>query len=486
MILENGGDIFGRQRRDFITSSCRRLLDHYCPSSSSLTSSSSAFFLHTIRQGRHRHLLTPTIYHAYVNSLSFSSSKNTGGQNGDDDGYDKIEDDEEEWIPPQRHLGGGAGHSGSDPSTRNMITKIKPNIITEIDQSKLYTQQRRIDEATDALFVLTPEEEATMTTEEISKRIDEVLALEEELEQQALEMELMQEEAEEEEEVMPTHPVIDWLQTRRAALGVESLDSSSMSPSASSSSGSIPVEKHTLLTCDEIQALLKYYGGHDIVVIEDDPEFSRMGGADGMIFCSSSDSTGSSGYNNIHQQTFRIMTLTRGLVDHMKERQLDEIGVPDAQLSLGKKTQQRQKQQRPSGGVGITESLSSSWQIIDCRNYIVHIMDPTTRANLGLEALWAGKDSLWKLDWTDEDAVDDYVANQQQQQVMNNPDSGSASWDDGRFIHRLERTTFSTTSPRHRPVIAFATKRGDRRAGRKQSRRQREQRHQQQQQRFTR
>mmetsp|Transcript_39010 Transcript_39010/g.94424 ORF Transcript_39010/g.94424 Transcript_39010/m.94424 type:complete len:556 (+) Transcript_39010:1515-3182(+) len=438
---------------------------------------------------------------------------------------DENDHDEEEWIPPQRPIGkksmttstssvtattsaSSSTTTDTNDSTSAVVAGGIPttNNSQQQEQAQLYTQQRRIDEATDALFVLTPEEEATLTDEELSRRVDEVLALEEELEQQAFEMELQQldlqnetegeeeEEEEEEKDNSPAEPAIDWLRTRRAALGESndknSGDNSSNSKLSSSSSSVIPVEEHRLLTRDEILTLLEFYGGHDIVVIDDDVQHPRMGGADGMIFCSTSPSSSSSDNGAIngpiyqYQQSFRVMALTRGLVEHMKERGLHEIGVPGAQLSLGKKSQQpgSQSSRRSGGSTGLGSSLessSSSWQIIDCRNYIVHIMDPMTRSKFRLEALWTGKDPIWKLDWTDEDAVDKYVGDQQKQQHKqqrydddDNGDTGNP-WDDGRLIHRLERTSFSTA--RHRPVIASSTKNRDRRAGRRQRRRLREQ-----------
>jgi hypothetical protein len=345
-----------------------------------------------------------------------------------------------------------------------------------------------------------------MTDEELSRRVDEVLALEEELERQAFEIELQQQlQMEEEyggdknEQRDPTQsdssaPVVDWLQTRRSVLGGGGVDGGA----AKGASSIIPVKEHKLLTRDDIVSLLEFYGGHDIVVIHDDPKYPRMGGADGMIFCSSSSSSIASESGSMsrsptyqYQQVFRVMSLTRGLVDHMKERRLDELGVPGAQLSLGKKSQQQQRSMsgRRSGNVGLGlgsfNTESSSWQIIDCRNYIVHIMDPKTRSNLNLEALWSGKDPLWKLDWTDDNAVDNYVNQDHNQRQQHNGrgdddhddhvDTGGTIWDDdGRLIHRLERTTYSTRTARHRPVIPLSTKSLDRRAGRRQRRRQRE------------
>ena len=457
----------------------------------------------------------------------FGSTSSPPSSDNENHHHDDDDDDEEEWIPPQRPIGKKSTTTSSISSTAvtatttstssssdtvysNEYTSVPTGGVSasinnhqqEHAQAQLYTQQRRIDEATDALFVLTPEEEATLTDEELSRRVDEVLALEEELERQAFEMELRQleqlqneetkqEKAEEEKEKeekdnTSAGPVIDWLQTRRAALGESNdnnrIDTASKSSSSSSSGPLIPIEEHTLLTRNEILTLLEFYGGHDIVVIDDDVQHPRMGGADGMIFCSTSPASSSSSdqvnspmYQ--YQQTFRVMALTRGLVDHMKERGLDEIGVPGAQLSLGKKSQQpgSQSSRRSGGSAGLGSSLessSSSWQIVDCRNYIVHIMDPMTRSRFKLEALWTGKDPIWRLDWTDENAVDKYVDEQQHQLEDDIAGSGSP-WDDGRLINRLERTSFSTA--RHRPVIASSIKNRDRRAGRRQRRRLREQ-----------
>ena len=66
-----------------------------------------------------------------------------------------------------------------------------------------------------------------------------------------------------------------------------------------------------------------------------------------------------------------------------------------------------------SGGAKLgaeAEGTSDDWNVIDCQNYVVHILLEETRQHLNLEALWSGEDELLKLRLNDEDTVDDYVA----------------------------------------------------------------------------
>ena len=60
--------------------------------------------------------------------------------------------------------------------------------------------------------------------------------------------------------------------------------------------------------------------------------------------------------------------------------------------------------------LGAEGTSSSDWNVIDCQNYVVHILLEETRQHLNLEALWSGEDELLKLRLNDEDTVDDYVA----------------------------------------------------------------------------
>lgn len=303
----------------------------------------------------------------------------------------------QEWIPPDRPLSGDQGNS------------------------KLYKKHenfRDTEQAMEhALFVIDDDDSEA----EILRKLEEALLLEEELEKKKLEYELeLETETTSSDRVVPGPT--DWLATRRAALAESSENDTSKNP--------VPIIEGELLSDLEMKALLKSLGGDDIILLLDDPDQPRMGGATGFILCTAS-------------SPFHIRSLTMRLVDHLKQRKLDALGVPGAQI-----------------GSRSYKQPTSTWNVVDCQNYIVHIFDVATRRALALEELWSGEDQLWTLDVQDDDEVERYVAeNPVPFTYGSNPES---LFDVG----KLERNQFIP----HRPVVSGMQKQIDRKVGRKKQR----------------
>jgi ribosomal silencing factor RsfS len=158
-----------------------------------------------------------------------------------------------------------------------------------------------------------------------------------------------------------------------------------------------------------------------------------MGGSIGMMIASC-------------QTSFHIQTVTKALIDHLKARKLQDLGVLGAQMGSNRFS---------------PRNSSSNWNVVDCSTYLVHIMDTPTREALQLEDLWSGKDPIWKLDIRNEEAVDEYVS---RHPVPRNYgyQQPATLWD----IGKLERNQFVP----HSPVVSGAQKQQDRRAGRRKRR----------------
>ena len=310
----------------------------------------------------------------------------------------------DEWVPPSRPLSGDQGFT-------------VPNVDT--------TDQEAVDEA--LLFVV----EEGDSEADIQRKLDAVLKLEEDLEQRALERELQkEEEAAALLQRSPPEPPVDWLATRRAALGARQ----------EASKQAIPVRIHELLTEDELLSLLEYHNGEDIQVLLDNPDAPRMGGAMGMVVCEASGGG------------FHIQSITRALIDHLKERRLQEMGVLGAQMGSNRSMYQH-----------------STWNVVDCQNFIVHILSGPTRRALRLEDLWSGRDPLWRLDVSNEEQVDDYVAKNPVPADYFGSGGGGGLLQEARggwTIGKLERSPFVP----HSPVIPTDKKHQDRRAGRRKRR----------------
>ena len=336
-----------------------------------------------------------------------------------------------------------------------------------------------------------------MTDDEILQRLELILEKEEQdamlLEQELFEQELKWEEQQQRQQQQQQQTSPDWLQTRRSKLGQydDVDDDDNNEKDGKNNNTVIPINKHTLLTIEEYKTILKAYGGTDIVVIPDDMEQPRMGGsADGMIVCTASGTAGndndveeSSTINLYHQHRqlsstsssslLLVNIIAKRLIDHLKQRQLQDIGVLAAKTNT---TRTR------NGSKNNDLFQNSNWQVVDCGNYIVHIMDATTRKALQLEKLWSGNDPLWKLQYWNDDDIEDYCAKypvpkQYNGNDINTTTSNNSIWDPTTIIRQLERSNnnqYNTRILRHRPVVANAIKRNDRKQGRKKRREQKQ------------
>ena len=406
-----------------------------------------------------------------------SSSGNDGSDKASGKNHD--DDSDEEWIPPVRFAANDEAVGDSDEQISSITATPLPKskrIETILEVSRQVKEQERLDRAleeseqkAEALFQLSEEEQNSLTDEEILKRLEEVLKREEELEEEIFQKELEAERLDASKQTEAKPIATDWLRNRRAMLGEDS----------SSSSSDVPVTHHALLEAEEIKLLLEGHGGQDILIVHDDPEAPRMGGAEGMIFCTGGGSSGSKNNqsNFINNSPYLISALSRVLIDHMKDRKLHELGIaPSSQQN----TTNRAATTSPTlYGSGFA-SPSESWRIVDCGNYIVHILDDATRWDLNLEDLWSGEDPLWSLNMFDEDEVEDYCKRHPVPETYNGTgSSGNTVFDDEEgymdvaAMKKLERTRFGSRR-RHKPVISQSIKNRDRRIGRKQRREKRE------------
>lgn len=208
---------------------------------------------------------------------------------------------------------------------------------------------------------------------------------------------------------------VDWLQTRRSKQQLEGIEM--MTPDLGTSrkwqDSDVEVIPHTLLTKDEIMSCLTAMGGKDISYLPNTPE-RRMGATNGMLIATASSPT-------------QISLLADTLVRQLKRRDLADMGVVGAVY----------------GAEGSDDKLDT-WRVVDCSNYVVHIMDADTRKYLNLEALWSGNDPALLVNVNDEDAMDDYVAANPVPEGYNpNSNDWSAS------ISQMERNRWIVP---HRPV----------------------------------
>jgi hypothetical protein len=384
----------------------------------------------------------------------------------------------EEWIPPPPRV-----IVDTDNATQISVASASQQ---ERQQQQLFKQQERIQKVyqeQEALLQLTEDEMKSLSDDEILSRVEKVLAMEEELEEKIFEDELEQEEQQSNLAAASASAggsTTDWLQTRRAALGKSHQEEQS----------AIAVRQGELLTAEEIHTLLKSCGGTSLVTIMDDKDYPRMGGAHGMILCTAGGSDDDEGEDSMSitassmiTSPFLINTLARILIDHLKERQLGDLGVLGAQMG----TNHLSPRGTASGGTASSQFSStaqsqSTWHVVDCGNYIVHIMDAHTRASLKLEVLWSGKDPLWKLNFLDDDAVEEYCARHPVPASYNGGNARADSFGpwEASMIRRLEHNQYTSFSPKHHPVIPNATKRRDRQAGRRRKREQWQQKRRQQ------
>lgn len=184
--------------------------------------------------------------------------------------------------------------------------------------------------------------------------------------------------------VPPDRPAVDWMRTRRQALGQDGQTLLNID----SIEEDIPVKIHTLLTLAEISKCAEALGGHDIMFLPDNPRNKRMGDALGMIVV-----TGST--------RKQLVEMADSLVYHMRRRKLDEKDVPGAMTGP-------EGDQFSAGSD--QDNNNTGWVVVDCHNYVVHFQDERTRDHIDLVGLWTGTDELHSIDPSNEDAVEDYVA----------------------------------------------------------------------------
>ena len=336
--------------------------------------------------------------HLSSNSTDDSNDKegSSSGTNdvGDGDGTDL----DTEWIKPDRPLSGDQG-----PPRDHYIDYRSSTDHYEDDHDE-ETSLREIEEALAAI-----------------ERDEELKAKEAE----------RQSHAQLEQQRQP----VDWLQTRRSVLKqqqeiIKKQLSSEIYDEEDEDDDDD--EEFVLISKREIQSLLSNLGATHINVIYDDISFPRMGGPPmkGMVFC-----TGSN--------PFHITQLATALYDYINDKRAqlqsdieldnddDEYGdlfstqygdfAVDADATTESQQHEQQWQQKQDGDKKArrvrrkTPSIFSSnkeetWRVLDCHDYIVHIQDDASRRRYQLEALWSGKDPLWKLNTDDDNAVDDYVA----------------------------------------------------------------------------
>lgn len=223
---------------------------------------------------------------------------------------------------------------------------------------------------------------------------------------------------------------IDWLESSRSMLSGSSFSeprfdfsnqllltpSEALQHKQQVSDSSIAVLEYTLLSSDEIASCLVALGGRNISLIRDNPHQPRMGHAEGMLLATASS----------HSQ---LRNMADGLVRQLRRRKLHDKGVVGAQ----------------DGPEGCKRDPEEGWWVVDCQNYVVHMMDETTRRCLNLEDLWSGKDGLHRLNLLDEDAIDAYVSE--------NPvpdEYGRRSIDLDDTIKQLQKLRW--TAP-HNPVV---------------------------------
>lgn len=178
----------------------------------------------------------------------------------------------------------------------------------------------------------------------------------------------------------------DWLQTRRQVMQKsKDVFTSSSTPTAGTLNTKldleeIPVKQHTLLSPNEISLCIRVMGGENIQLVLDIK--GRMGGMPQGIIVVTAE----------HHTQRRAIAET--IIDQLRKRQLQDVGVVGAEFGMD----------------GDANDPSQGWVVVDCHNFVVHIQNQQTRKAINLEALWSGKDDMYRINLDDEDAIDTYVA----------------------------------------------------------------------------
>jgi ribosomal silencing factor RsfS len=298
-------------------------------------------------------------------SAVFFSSKTSG-----DDGESLTE-----WIPPDRPL---AGDKGQSHLYRRKDEEVEIEEELTIDQLPKEEDGDKIYHHNGKEYVV----EEELSIDQLLELDDDEKELMERLEAALQAQEEKAKELKKKAALSSTKAVeepVDWLQTRRTKQPFEMVKPGE-GRAKRQEEADLPVIPHTLLTKAEIDTLLSSLGGQDFNLILDRSKEKRMGGALGMIWVTATS-----------PQHLRL--LADMLVRQLKRRGLAEMGVIGAKF----------------GSEG-AESEDDDWRVVDCYNYIVHIQLEETRRLLDLESLWSGEDDMLKVNFLDEDSVDDYVA----------------------------------------------------------------------------
>lgn len=225
-----------------------------------------------------------------------------------------------------------------------------------------------------------------------------------------------------------TSNTVDWLATRRSKLSDDIPTATTMTGKIMKVADArqklrdlsdIVVKKGTFLSSLEIQACLESLGGNNVTIAETQP-------GRGNILVTA----------NTNQQ---LRSLADTLVRQMRRRDLHLMGVVGAEL-----------------GVEGADDPNETWFVVDAGNYVVHLQDAKTRKAINLEALWFGTDGLRRVNANDEEAVEDYIAE--------NPVPGDYNvsiirdWDE--TMRELQKQRWTVP---HRPVVPRAKTKARRR-----------------------
>lgn len=313
-------------------------------------------------------------------------------------------------IPRNAFFSSKSPEDGNDDSDDALSQWIPPDRPLIGDKGKSHLYQRQEEDI---------QEEEDLDEEEELRQLELELQLEEERQKQQAGA----------AQVSAKEEPVDWLQTRRSKQleGVEMM-TPDLGSSKKALDSDVEVIQHTLLTKDEITSCLIAMGAKDISYLPNTPD-RRMGATTGMLIV-----TGST--------PAQIFLLADTLVRQLKRRDLAEKGVIGARF----------------GAEGSDDKLDT-WRVVDCSNYIVHIMEANTRKHLNLELLWSGKDPAWLVNVNDEDAMDEYVA---ANPVPEGYSPNTADWSTS--ISQMERNRWIVP---HKPVVERPRRRGKKRRGRR-------------------
>jgi ribosomal silencing factor RsfS len=175
----------------------------------------------------------------------------------------------------------------------------------------------------------------------------------------------------------------------------------------------IPVLERTYLTKKEISMCLSSLGARDIAVFHNDP-VSPQWDAHRILVTASSNA--------------QLRIFATALVRQLRRRNLQNYGVIGAEQ-----------------GYEGSDANDETWFVVDCGNYVVHLLDDKTRKALRLEDLWTGRDRLARVNWMDEESVEAYV---EANPVPDDYGSPRSAFED--TIKQIEKSRYAV---KHRPVV---------------------------------